>query len=110
MSRTIKEGPEKVGADRRDRLMGGAYRPVKAETISQTDLRDGCVLYDAHGGTVCTLNRTASFILTYCDGGNTIDDIARQSALAFGLSPEEAKRDVISIISDLEQEELLEPG
>ena len=100
---------EKVEIDRCEGLMPGAYRPMKVETIEQKDLRDGCVLYDAHKGAVYTLNSTASFILTYCNGDSTIEDIARQSELAFGLTPEEAMRDVISTISFLQEEELLGP-
>ncbi len=110
MNGTIKEGPEKVGAVGSDRLMSDTYRPVKPETISQKDLKDGCVLYDARKCAVYTLNRTASFILTYCNGGSTIEEIARQLTLAFGLAPKEAMRDVVSIISDLQEEELLGPG
>jgi len=104
-----KTGMEKIETDRRDELMPGVYRPMKAETIEQKDLRDGCVLYDAHKGAVYTLNSTASFILTYCNGDSTIEDIARQSELAFGLTPDEAMKDVISIISFLQEEELLGP-
>jgi len=109
MSRTTAEDKEKVETDRRDGLMPGVYRPMKAKTIEQKDLRDGCVLYDAHKGDVYTLNSTASFILTYCNGDSTIEEIARQSALAFGLTPEEAMRDVISMISVLQEEELVGP-
>ena len=109
MNRTTAEDMEKVEIDRCEGLMPGAYRPMKAETIEQKDLRDGCVLYDAHKGAVYTLNSTASFILTYCNGDSTIEDIARQSELAFGLTPEEAMRDVISTISFLQEEELLGP-
>lgn len=86
------------------------YRPMKSAAIEQKDLRDGCVLYDAHKGVVYTLNRTASFVLTYCNGGSTVEEIARQSALAFGLKHEEAMEDIISLISFLKQEELVEPA
>lgn len=110
MSRTSAEGTEVVEAGRRDGLMAGRYRPMKAETLEQKDLQDGCVLYDAHRGAIYTLNSTASFILTYCNGDNTVEEIARQSALAFGLSPDEATRDVVSMISALQAEELVRPG
>ena len=109
MGRTTVD-TEKVETDRCDGFMSGACRPVKAQTLEQKDLRDGCVLYDARKGAVYTLNNTASFILTYCNGDSTIEDIARQSELAFGLTPEEAMRDVISMISFLQQENLLGPG
>ncbi len=110
MRRTAAVDTKKNETDWSDWSMTGAYRPVKAEAILQKDLSDGCVLYDAHKGAVYTLNRTASFILTYCNGGSTIEEIARQSALAFGLTPDEAMRDVISMISVLQEEELLVPG
>ncbi len=110
MSRKTAGDMKKVGTDRKDGAMAGTYRPMKAETISQKDLRDGCVLYDAHKGAVYTLNPTASFILTYCNGDSTIEEIARQSALAFGIAHDEAMKDVISMISVLQEEELLVPG
>src|SRR5512135_3657140 len=109
MSRATAGDTEIVEAVRSDALMTGAYRPTKADTVEQKDLRDGCVLYDAQKGAVYTLNSTASFIFTYCNGDSTIEEIARQSALAFGLTPEEAMRDVISMISFLQKEELVGP-
>ncbi len=110
MKKTASQNADKVEKDGRDRLQPGAYRPVKAENISQKDLTDGCVLYDAKKGAVYTLNRTASFILTYCNGGSTVEEIARQSALAFGLTQDEAMRDVSSRISVLKDQELVMPG
>jgi len=110
MSRATAEDTEKVQTDRRDGLMSGTYRPMKAENLEQKDLRDGCVLYDAHKGAVYTLNNTASFILTYCNGDSTIEEISQQLALVFDLTPEEAMRDVISMVSVLQKEELLGPG
>lgn len=110
MNTTTAEDREGVKSDRCDRLLPGTYRPMKAETLSQKDLGDGCVLYDANRGAIYTLNRTASFILTYCNGGSTVEEIARQSAVAFGLTPDEAMRDVISMISVFQEEELLVTG
>jgi len=110
MIRTTAADTKKVETDRKDGSMAGTYRPMKAETISQKDLRDGCVLYDSHKGALYTLNPTASFILTYCNGGSTIEEIARQSALAFSIAPDEAMKDVISMISVLKEEGLLVPG
>jgi len=110
MSTTAAEETEKVATDRPDGLMPRAYRPMKAKTIEQKDLQDGCVLYDAHKGAVYTLNSTAAFILTYCNGDSTIEEIAQQSARAFGLAPEEAMRHVVSMISVLQEEKLVGPG
>jgi len=110
MSKTTAGDTEKIENAWRDGLMPGDYRPMKSVTIEQKDLRDGCVLYDTHKGAVYTLNSTASFVLTYCDGDSTVEEIARQSALAFGLKPEEAMRDIISIITFLQGEELVGPG
>ncbi len=108
MKKQLRE-TDKVENGGTTEFLTGAYRPIKAENISQKDLKDGCVLYDANKGAVYTLNRTASFILTYCNGGNTIEEIARQSSLAFGLTPDKAMTDVISMVSALRKEELLVP-
>ena len=110
MSRTAAADMEKVQTKQHDGLMPGHYRPMKAKTIEQKDLQDGCVLYDVDRDAVYTLNSTASFILTYCNGDSTIEEIAQQSALAFGLKPKEAMRDTISIISFLQEEKLVGPG
>ena len=110
MSRTTAGDTKKAEAKRLDVLMSGDYRPMKSATLEQKDLKDGCVLYDAHKGAVYTLNSTASFVLTYCNGDSTIEEIARQSALAFGLKHEEARQDIISIISFLQEEQLVVPG
>jgi len=101
---------EKVKTKRPEALMPGDYRPMKSAAIEQKDLKDGCVLYDARKGAVYTLNSTASFVFTYCNGGITIEEIARQAALAFGLKLEVAKRDISSIISFLQEQELVGPA
>ena len=85
-------------------------RPRKATALKQRDLRDGCVLHDRRKGTVCTLNSTASFILTFCTGDYSLEQIALETALAFGLQPENALQDVITTVWTLQKEELLETG
>ncbi len=110
MSRRTEGDTEKVETGRHVVSIPGTYRPKMTETVEQRDLRDGCVLYDAHKGAVYTLNSTASFILTYCNGDSTIEEIARHSSSAFGLNPDEAMKDVMSMISALHEEELVGPG
>ena len=91
-------------------MLSATYRPRKRNVLKQKDLRDGCVLYDQSKGTVYTLNSTASFILTFCTGDYSLEQIALETALAFGLQPENALRDVISTVRTLHKEELFEPG
>ena len=92
------------------RMLPVTYRPRKSTVLKQKDLRDGCVLHDQSKGTVYTLNSTASFILTFCTGDYSLEQIASETALAFGLQPENARRDVVSTVWTLQNEGLLEPG
>jgi hypothetical protein len=91
-------------------MLQPAYRPRKGPSLLQRDLRDGCVLHDKRTGIVYTLNTSASFILTFCTGDYPLEQIAVETATAFGLRPEEALRDVVSIVQTLRNEGLLDPG
>lgn len=85
------------------------YCPRKGSFLQQRDLRDGCVLHDQRTGLVCTLNSSASFILTFCSGDYPLSQIAVETATAFGLRPEDAMRDVIATVQTLRKEGLLDP-
>lgn len=91
-------------------MLQAAYRPRKGTSLQQRDLQDGCMLHDRRTGTVYTLNGSASFILTFCTGDYPLEQIAVETATAFGLQPEDALRDVISIVRTLRNEGLLDCG
>ncbi len=84
-------------------------RPRKGTSLLQRDLRDGSVLHDQRTGLVCTLNSSASFILTFCTGDYQLSQIADETATAFGLRPADALRDVISTVQALRNAGILEP-
>ncbi len=87
-----------------------AYRPRERGNLQRKDLHDGCVLYDREKGSVYALNITSSFYLTYCTGDYTLEQIARESALATGIDTEEALKDVVSTIALFHENGILESG
>lgn len=90
-------------------VLSDDYRPVKCPALSQRDLTDGCVLHHPERETVYTLNSTASFVLTFCTGDYSLAQIAQETSRAFALDPEEAFRDIVSVVSALKSENLLAP-
>lgn len=61
--------------------------PIRRAAIIPYPLDDESVLYDPAFHTVHYLNTTAQKVWEYCDGSNSVDDIADRLARAFELPP-----------------------
>jgi len=51
------------------------YRPTTRPDLPFRELKDGGVVYEYQSGTLHSLNTTAAYIWTLCDGNHTISEI-----------------------------------
>jgi hypothetical protein len=61
-------------------------RPVRAEGLEVHEVDDGLVIYQSQPECVYHLNNTSAIVFELCDGSNTVPEISRQLAGAFGLA------------------------
>ena len=73
-------------------------RPKRAEAVEVNLVADGYVVYDAARDKVHYLNHTAALVLEFCDGENTIADVAGLLQATFELDdpPDQEVRDCLA--------------
>jgi hypothetical protein len=71
------------------------------ETASRV-IDDEAVIVIPDSGLVRTLNETAALIWKLCDGSHTVGDIAASVSEEFDISYEQAEKDTIDFIMELE--------
>lgn len=81
-----------------------------SEHVRTTITQDGAVLMNIKGGSMLTLNPTASIIWQRLSEGHTPAQIAAQLASEFGISQEQAAGDVNEFLEQLEAHHLIESG
>lgn len=91
-------------------MISRSSRPVIREDLLQSDLSDGCVLYDERRGTAYTLNVTASLIWSYLDGAISLEEIARELSTVGGSEIDTVLGDIIKTVTFLDENGLLEQG
>lgn len=85
---------------------GHLYR--KVEGLSELNVADGYIIYDAHRGPTHFLNPTAAAVLELCDGANDAGAIAAVLQSAFNL-PEAPIADVEGSLASLHSNGLIAP-
>ena len=70
-------------------------------TVQHVD--DEILVLDLESEHIHQLNATAAWILTQCNGENTVESITRDFAEHFSLDPETAVNDVNNVIEQLVQ-------
>ncbi len=87
-----------------------ASRPVVREDLQQSDLKDGCVLYDQIREKAYTLNITASLIWSYLDGSLSLEEIAGEVSSVSGSDSDTVLLDVVKTVTFFHDNGLLEQG
>ncbi len=77
------------------------------EGIDFEELDDGCVLYDTQTDKVHSLNATAAFIWSCCDGKHSVGEIASIVVECFKSEGETALRDVSGIVKTFSDKGLI---
>lgn len=91
-------------------MISKSSRPMIREDLLQSDLSDGCVLYDQSREMAYTLNITASLIWSYLDGAISLEEIARELASVSGSDTDTVLRDIVETVTFFRENGLLEQG
>ncbi len=83
-------------------------RPMTREDLLQSDLNDGCVLYDKSRETAYTLNIMASLIWSYLDGAISLEEIARELSSICGSGTNTVLPDIVRTVTFFQDNGLLE--
>lgn len=91
-------------------MISMSSRPVVREDLQQSDLKDGCVLYDQIRDMAYTLNVTASLIWSCLDGSMSLEEIAGEVSAASGSDRQAVLSDVVKTVTFFHDNGLLEQG
>jgi hypothetical protein len=75
--------------------------------VIEREVEDGVLLLDEESGRIHQLNETASFIWRQCKGLDSATEIASSVAQAYSVNGEVAARDVVQMLSKLQDLNLL---
>ena len=89
-------------------MISTSSRPAIREDLQQSDLDDGCVLYDRTREMTYTLNITASLIWSYLDGTLSLEDIAREVSSIGGPDKDAVLRDIVKTVTFFHGNRLLQ--
>ena len=82
--------------------------PKRRADVTSRDVNGELLILDRQFEQVHQLNSTASYIWLRCDGSTTVAEVVASMAHDFGLQTEDAKNDVMQIISQFRLLQLLE--
>ncbi|GJQ60346.1 MAG: PqqD family protein [Candidatus Scalindua sp. AMX11] len=85
----------------------GEFKPIAKEGVDLEELEDGCVLYDTQKDEVHSLNATAAFIWTCCDGEHSVEEITTIVEKCFNSECKTVLKDVIEIVNTFSEKSLL---
>ncbi len=80
---------------------------VKDQEVLFTSMGEDAVLLHVQRGDYYSLNRVGARVWTLSDGNKNIGDLAKEITGEFDISLEEAERDIIELIEQLEKEGLV---
>lgn len=79
----------------------------KADSLNLRELDGEGVLYDASTKAMHVLNRTALLVWQLCDTSNSAEEVARRIVEQYGISTEEALRDVLACLKQFRELNLM---
>jgi hypothetical protein len=82
-------------------------RPLAREDLHFRQLDDGVALYDTSTDTIHTLNHTAAYIWSMCDGQTTPAQMIEQLTTDTGLSRDNVEVDVKNALENFREKKLL---
>lgn len=85
-------------------------KPRRVSRVIQYEIDGEVVLYDPKRDRVHNLNSTAAFIWQLCDGSRTVDEVALDVAMHYGVDFAVTRVDVARILEQFERSHLLRHG
>lgn len=87
----------------------GAYNPQRSSRIVSYEIDGEAVLFDPKRNRVHTLNATAAIVWQLCDGSRTVEQLAEDVALIFGVDSSNVMEDLPTILADFQKAHLIRP-
>jgi hypothetical protein len=81
--------------------------PMRNAQLAWREIDGEIVIISPEDSQVHELNETAALIWKHADGGQTVEEIAADIAVAYDVTSESARRDVAELIAHLEEKQLL---
>ncbi len=81
--------------------------PKKSENTASRIVDGEAVIVIPQKGVVTVLNETGSAIWQLLDGGKTVEDIMNIISSEFNVSREEAEKDTLDFIKELEEKDMV---
>lgn len=85
-------------------------RPRRRADVTCAELDDELIVYDPLNGQSFILNQPGRLIWERCNGENTIDDIAEESARLHGVTVEQTRADIAELLESFDLGNLLADG
>jgi hypothetical protein len=79
-----------------------------AARIVESEVDGNVSLYDPEAEEVLVLNQTASDVWRLCDGSETLDQIVKLLARAYGVEPSEIHGEVVETVKGFRERKLLD--
>jgi hypothetical protein len=89
-------------------MIDTAYCPISRYDIMYRELDDGCILYDASGLNVYTLNATAAYIWNCCDGTYTVKQTVEDLTDFCAIDADAALKHVTKTLEQFRERGLLD--
>ncbi|HEX2027218.1 MAG TPA: PqqD family protein [Nitriliruptorales bacterium] len=89
-------------------LLGLDDAPQRRLDLAAVELDGETVVYDQPTGGLHTLNRTATLVWSFLDGGTTLRALVGELAEVFATDPSILAGDVVQLVRDLGRQGLLE--
>jgi Coenzyme PQQ synthesis protein D (PqqD) len=89
-------------------LLGEIMPPKIKPDVTVQQVGDEALVLDLQSGQIHQLNATAAWILSQCNGENSIEAITRDFAACFSLDAGTAERDVTTTIEQFNQANVIE--
>ena len=82
-------------------------KPQVRNDLTVVELDGEAVIYDEQGGDLHHLNPTATIVFRLCDGMSTMQEMAEDISLAFGVPTEEVEPQIRSLVRRFRRSDLL---
>src|ERR671918_2051896 len=108
MDINAKSEEGRFAMERPDHRFTETFRPRRRADVKSRLVEGEMVILDRAQGLVHQLNRTASYIWERCNGQCTPCEIAAQLCQNFEVNQQDAIRDVVAVIEELQKLRLIE--
>lgn len=85
----------------------GRRLQLKVDDVVWREVEDGFVILELSTSTYVTLNASAKYLWETLASGTTLDELVLSMVSRYSISPEQARSDIESFISTLDERDLI---